>query len=201
MGSDQWRNVAEIVDQQSAIRQWLDSAYTWLVKMPWSTDDCGHLAKSGEVRRAWQADTTTWFLVTLRVLLVCVSWTTIGQPRKRLHLQSAAVISRHSALSEDRIRQCATSSEDRVSPQGHRSVSVSRYFLLQAPQCSCSVRKRFNGSKRSVETTVAEGGQNPVTLRYVLISDNVVLRASLWRVVCVWLCAGEMIDSWDEQVR
>jgi len=31
-----------------------------------------------------------------------------------------------------------------VSPQGHRSVSVSRHFLLQAPQCSCSVRKRFS---------------------------------------------------------
>jgi len=31
-----------------------------------------------------------------------------------------------------------------VSPQGHRLVSVSRYFLLQAPQCPCSVRKRFS---------------------------------------------------------
>ena len=31
-----------------------------------------------------------------------------------------------------------------VSPQGHRSVSVSRHFLLQAPQCPCSVRKRFS---------------------------------------------------------
>jgi len=30
-----------------------------------------------------------------------------------------------------------------VSPQGHRSVSVSRHFLLQAPQCPCSVRKQF----------------------------------------------------------
>ena len=30
-----------------------------------------------------------------------------------------------------------------VSPQGHRSVSVSRHFLLQAPQCPCSVQKRF----------------------------------------------------------
>jgi len=30
-----------------------------------------------------------------------------------------------------------------VSPQGHRSVSVSRHFLLQAPQCPCSVGKRF----------------------------------------------------------
>ena len=31
-----------------------------------------------------------------------------------------------------------------VSLQGHRSVSVSRHFLLQAPQCPCSVRKRFS---------------------------------------------------------
>jgi len=30
-----------------------------------------------------------------------------------------------------------------VSPQVHRSVSVSRHFLLQAPQCPCSVWKRF----------------------------------------------------------
>jgi len=31
-----------------------------------------------------------------------------------------------------------------VSPQGHRSVSVSRHFLPQAPQCPCSVQKRFS---------------------------------------------------------
>ena len=31
-----------------------------------------------------------------------------------------------------------------VSPQGHRSVSVSRHFLLQAPQCPWSMRKRFS---------------------------------------------------------
>ena len=31
-----------------------------------------------------------------------------------------------------------------VSPQGHRSVSVSRHFLLQAPRCHCSVQKRFS---------------------------------------------------------
>ena len=43
-----------------------------------------------------------------------------------------------------------------VSAQGHRSVSVSRLFLLQAPQCPCSVR---NGS---AETAVAERGRNPV---------------------------------------
>jgi len=32
----------------------------------------------------------------------------------------------------------------RVSPQGHRSVSVSRHFLLQAPQCPWSMRQRFS---------------------------------------------------------
>ena len=31
-----------------------------------------------------------------------------------------------------------------VSPQGHRSVSVSHHFLLQAPQCPRSVRKWFS---------------------------------------------------------
>ena len=31
-----------------------------------------------------------------------------------------------------------------VSLQGHRSVSVSRHFLLQAPQCPCSMQKRFS---------------------------------------------------------
>jgi len=31
-----------------------------------------------------------------------------------------------------------------VSPQGHRSVSASRHFILQAPQCPCSVQKWFN---------------------------------------------------------
>jgi len=31
-----------------------------------------------------------------------------------------------------------------VSPRGHRSVSVSRHFLLQAPQCPLSVQKRFS---------------------------------------------------------
>ena len=43
-----------------------------------------------------------------------------------------------------------------VSPQGHRSVSVSRHFLLQAPQCPCSVRKRFSRDH------CCRGGRNPV---------------------------------------
>jgi len=34
-----------------------------------------------------------------------------------------------------------------VLPQGHRSVSVSRHFLLQAPQCPCSVRRSKPGCR------------------------------------------------------
>jgi len=61
--------------------------------------------------------------------------------KQRLHPQSVAEISRHSVLSGDRIRQCGTSSGTH---HKKRSVSVSRHFLLQAPQCPCSVRKRFS---------------------------------------------------------
>jgi len=35
-----------------------------------------------------------------------------------------------------------------VSPQGHRSVSVSHLFFLQAPKCPCSVRKWFSRDQR-----------------------------------------------------
>jgi len=62
--------------------------------------------------------------------------------KQHLHPQSVAEISRHSVLLGDRIRQCGTSSG--VLPQEHRSVPVSRHFLLQAPQCPRSVRKRFS---------------------------------------------------------
>jgi len=44
----------------------------------------------------------------------------------------------------------------RVSLQGHRSVSASRHFLLQAQQCPVPCENS------SVKTTVADGGQNPV---------------------------------------
>jgi len=57
------------------------------------------------------------------------------------HGTSVAEISRRSVLSEDRIRQCVTSSGSR---RKDRSVSVSRHFLRQAPQCSCFVRKLFS---------------------------------------------------------
>jgi len=61
--------------------------------------------------------------------------------KQRLHPQNVAEISCHSVLSGNRIRQCGTSSGSR---HKDRSVSVSRHFLLQAPQCPCSVRKRFS---------------------------------------------------------
>jgi len=61
--------------------------------------------------------------------------------KQRPHPQSVAEISHHSVLSG----QDSTMWDIVwVSPQGHRSVSVSRHFLLQAPQCPCSVRKRFS---------------------------------------------------------
>jgi len=60
--------------------------------------------------------------------------------KQHLHPRSIAKKSRHSVLSGDRIRQCGTSSGSR-----YRSVSVSRHFLLQAPQCPCSMRKWFSG--------------------------------------------------------
>ena len=61
--------------------------------------------------------------------------------KQRLHPQNVAEISSHSVLSG----QDSTMWDIVwVSPQGHRSVSVSRHFLLQAPQCPCSVRKQFS---------------------------------------------------------
>ena len=54
--------------------------------------------------------------------------------KQRLHLQSVAEISHHSVLS-------GTSSGSR---HKDTSVSVSRHFLLLAPQCPCFMRKRFS---------------------------------------------------------
>ena len=73
-----------------------------------------------------------------RMRVINHNWSAMKQ---RLHPQSVAEISRRSVLSGDRIRQCETSSGFR---HKDRSVSVSRHFLLQAPQCLCSVRKRFS---------------------------------------------------------
>ena len=61
--------------------------------------------------------------------------------KQHLHPQSVAEISRHSVLSGDRIWQCETSFGSR---HKDRSVSVSRHFLLQAPHCPWSMRKRFS---------------------------------------------------------
>ena len=56
--------------------------------------------------------------------------------KQRRHPQSVAEISRHSVV---RGQDLTMWDIIWVSPQGHRSVSVSRYFLLQAPQCPCSM--------------------------------------------------------------
>jgi len=82
--------------------------------------------------------------------------------KQRLHPQSVAKINHHSVLAEDKIQQCKTSSGSCHKADVDEAVtvlvkSVSRHFLLQALQCPCSVRKHSNR-----ETTVAEGGQNPV---------------------------------------
>ena len=58
--------------------------------------------------------------------------------KQRLHPQIVAEISRHSVLSGDRIRQCETSSGSR---HKYTDQCLSRHFILQAPQCPCSVRK------------------------------------------------------------
>jgi len=87
--------------------------------------------------------------------------------KQRIHLQSVAEISHDSALSEDwtgfdnvghrwvSTKKTIYIKEEwfryqgvyyvvRTMPQGHRSVSASRNFLLQAPQCPYYVRKRFS---------------------------------------------------------
>ena len=61
---------------------------------------------------------------------------------KRLHPQSVPKISCHSVFF--RGQDSTMWNIVWVSPQGHRSESVSCHFLLQASQCPCSVRKRFS---------------------------------------------------------
>jgi len=72
---------------------------------------------------------------------MCVINRNWSATKQRLHPQTIAKISRHSVLSGQDLTMWDIIS---VSPQGHRSVSVSRHFLLQAPQCPCSVQKRFS---------------------------------------------------------
>jgi len=97
-------------------------------------------------RQQTGSDTTGSGACQSYFFLACVSWTIIGQPcrKQRLHLQSVARTSSHSASSEDTGQDSTMWDIVWVSPQGHRSVSVSRHFLLQAPQCPCSVQKRFS---------------------------------------------------------
>jgi len=82
------------------------------------------------------------FIKIRNLLLVCVSWTI---------LVSHETASSSAECSRDKLPFSFVRGQDStmwdiiwVSPQWHRSVSVSRHFLLQAPQCFCSVRKRFS---------------------------------------------------------
>ena len=91
--------------------------------------------------------------------------------KQRPHPQSVAEISRHSVLSGDRIRQCGTSSGSRHKDTDQcLSVAISfcRHRSVPVP---CE-----NGS---AETTVAEGGRNPVatvdTCLSLCLSDGLKL--------------------------
>ena len=75
-----------------------------------------------------------------------------------------------------------------VSPQWHRSVSVSCHFLLQAPQCPCSVRTIFTWNR---DTAVpVEGNGNLQTLICVLAARprrcTTLLNPVLWQS---WMAA------------
>ena len=92
-----------------------------------------------------------WFWRTLAQVVLesssssrmCVMNHNWSATKQRLHPPSVAEISCHSVLSGNSIRQCEWDIIW-VSPQWHRSVSVSRCFFLQAPQWPCSLRKRFS---------------------------------------------------------
>jgi len=74
--------------------------------------------------------------------------------KQRLHLQSVAEISRHSVLSGDRIRQCGTSSGCRHKDTDQCLIVAISFCRHRSVPVPCE-----NGS---AETTVAEGGRNPV---------------------------------------
>ena len=86
------------------------------------------------------------------LFLMWVSWTIIGQPGN-----TSAECSRDK-LSFSFVRGHDLTMQDIVWVllQGHRSVSISRHFLLQAYSVSVPCENS------SAETTVAEGGRNPV---------------------------------------
>jgi len=76
------------------------------------------------------------------LLLVCVLWTITGQPQNSISFAEC---------SRDKLPFSFVRGQDStmwdivwVSPQGHRSVSVSRHFLLLVRQCTCFARKRFS---------------------------------------------------------
>ena len=92
--------------------------------------------------RAFSVQVFSTATVMWDLLMICVSWTITGQPQ---------TASSSAECSRDKLPFSFVRGQDStmwdivwVSPQGHRSVSVSCHFFLQAPQCPCSVRKRFS---------------------------------------------------------
>jgi len=78
--------------------------------------------------------------------------------KQRLHPQSVAEISCHSVLSGDKIRQCGTSSGSRHKDTDQCLQVAISFCRHHSVPVACE-----NGS---AETTVAEGGQNPVAGLY-----------------------------------
>jgi len=83
-----------------------------------------------------------------------------------------------------------------VSPQGHRSVSVSRHFLLQAPQCPCSVLKRFSRDNSKQTNCVCNVG-TPADCQSGAWS------CETWggyKTTERWLCCSSTSADWDKPV-
>ena len=112
-------------------------AECWLTV--WVVDDCVAVAVSDAVFCVFVSLVCS-LNISLYLLVVCVSWAITGQPRTA---SSSAECSRDKPPFSF-VRGQDSTMWDIVWPQGHRSVSVSRHFLLQAPQRPCSVRKRFS---------------------------------------------------------
>ena len=77
----------------------------------------------------------------LPLLPICMSWTIVGQPGDIIFICSVAGISRHWALSEERIRQCWTSSgscrkDTDKSPFPSTGTAVS-LFRAESRDCCC----------------------------------------------------------------
>jgi len=85
---------------------------------------------------------------------ICVMNHNWSATKQRLHLQSVAEISCHSVLSGDRIWQCET-----LSGSHHKDTDQCLYVAISF----CRHRSvPLPCENRSAETTVAEGGRNPV---------------------------------------